>query len=55
MAVFEILDKARRQYADGFESGKAITALISASPRRRNTLLANTIWDWLLSVKIQYP
>lgn len=51
-AVFQMLDKARSQYPEGFECGKAITALISASARRRNTQLAYMIWDWLQAVKI---
>jgi pentatricopeptide repeat protein len=51
-AIFQMLDNARKQYVEGFEGGKAITALISASARRRNTQLANSIWEWLQASKI---
>jgi pentatricopeptide repeat protein len=46
------LEQARLQYPEGFESGKAVTALISASARRRNARLANDVWAWVNAVQM---
>jgi len=45
--LFQELDRARERYPDAFRSGKALTALISGSARRRNVRLAYAVWDWL--------
>lgn len=45
--LFHELDLARDKYPEAFRSGKALTALISGSARRRNVRLAYGIWDWL--------
>jgi pentatricopeptide repeat protein len=50
--IYEKLDRAHTDYPEGFESGKAITALVSAAARRQNTNLAYTIWEWVHEVKI---
>jgi pentatricopeptide repeat protein len=51
--VFKLLDAARDEHTAVFQSGKAITAIISNLARRRNLRLANTVWDWIDSVGIE--
>ena len=36
-----------------FQSGKAVTAIISNLARRRKLKLAMTVWDWIDSVGIK--
>lgn len=42
-----VLEHAREQHKEGFDSGKAATALISGASRRRNVQLAHTVFSWL--------
>lgn len=51
--VFRELDDAREENLGVFQSGKAVTAIISNLARRRNLRLASTVWDWIDSVGIQ--
>ena len=44
--IEQMLGEARATYPDAFITGKAITALVSACARRKNTRLAATIWEW---------
>lgn len=45
--VFQELDAARSEYGAVFNSGKAVTAIISSLARRRNLHLANAVWNWV--------
>jgi pentatricopeptide repeat protein len=47
------LEVARDKHREVFESGKALTAIISSVARRRNMNLAKAIWDWIDYVGIQ--
>jgi pentatricopeptide repeat protein len=51
--VFQELDAAREDHLAVFQSGKAVTAIISNLARRRNLKLASTVWDWIDSVGIK--
>lgn len=51
--VFQELDATREENLAVFESGKAITAIISNLARRRNLRLACTVWDWIDSIGIR--
>jgi pentatricopeptide repeat protein len=51
--VFRELDAAREEHIAVFQSGKAVTAIISNLARRRNLRLASTVWDWIDSVGIK--
>eukprot|EP00934_Nitzschia_sp_Nitz4_P007903 Nitzschia sp. Nitz4//scaffold9_size221794//31510//35086//NITZ4_001323-RA/size221794-augustus-gene-0.121-mRNA-1//1//CDS//3329560932//7893//frame0 len=51
--VFSQLDQARDENMAVFQSGKAVTAVISNLARRRNLRLANIVWDWVDSVGIK--
>jgi pentatricopeptide repeat protein len=51
--VFHELDQARKSHRDIFESGKAMTAIISAAARRRNIQLAYSCWDWMDECKLE--
>jgi pentatricopeptide repeat protein len=51
--VFKLLDAARDEHNAVFQSGKAVTAIISNLARRRNLRLANIVWDWIDSVGIE--
>jgi pentatricopeptide repeat protein len=51
--VFRELDNAREAHSAVFQSGKAVTAIISNLARRRNLRLATTVWDWIDSVGIR--
>lgn len=51
--VFQELDAAREDHLAVFQSGKAVTAIISNLARRRNIKLASTVWDWIDSVGIK--
>ena len=50
--VFQELSRARSEYGAVFNSGKAITAIISNLARRRNLHLANAVWNWVDQVGI---
>ena len=41
------LEIARDKHREVFDSGKALTAIISSVARRRNMQLARAIWDWI--------
>jgi pentatricopeptide repeat protein len=47
------LEIARERHREVFESGKALTAIISSVARRRNMNLAKAIWDWIDHAGIQ--
>jgi pentatricopeptide repeat protein len=51
--VFKMLDAAKDEHKAVFQSGKAVTAIISNLARRRNLNLANIVWDWIDSAGIQ--
>jgi len=51
--VFRELDAAREEHAAVFQSGKAVTAVISNLARRRNLRLASVVWEWIDSVGIR--
>ena len=46
------LELARDKHREVFDSGKALTAIISSVARRRNMNLAKAIWDWIDHVGI---
>ena len=46
-ALFEELNRTRQQNEFVFESGKAMTALISVAARRKNIGLGYAVWDWM--------
>ena len=50
--VDQELEIARDKHRDVFDSGKALTAIISSVARRRNMNLAKAIWDWIDHVGI---
>lgn len=45
-SVNQIMDGARSKHPEGFDTGKAVTALISGCARRKNTRLAHLLWKW---------
>jgi pentatricopeptide repeat protein len=51
--VFRELDGAREEHLSVFQSGKAVTAIISNLARRRNLRLASSVWEWIDSVGIK--
>lgn len=51
--VFRELDATREEHLAVFQSGKAVTAIISNLARRRNLRLASTVWDWIDSIGIK--
>jgi pentatricopeptide repeat protein len=50
--VFRELDETRENNKAVFQSGKAVTAIISNLARRRNLRIANAVWDWIDSIGI---
>ncbi|KAG7356453.1 PPR: pentatricopeptide repeat domain containing protein [Nitzschia inconspicua] len=50
--VFRELDETRESNKAVFQSGKAVTAIISNLARRRNLRIANAVWDWIDSIGI---
>jgi pentatricopeptide repeat protein len=46
-AVFADLDRTRIDNRNVFDSGKALTALISIAARRKNIGLGHAAWDWM--------
>ena len=50
--VFRELDETRENHQAVFQSGKAVTAIISNLARRRNLRIANAVWDWIDSIGI---
>jgi pentatricopeptide repeat protein len=50
--VFRELNGARETNRAVFQSGKAVTAIISNLARRRNLRIAIAVWDWMDSIGI---
>jgi pentatricopeptide repeat protein len=50
--VMEVLDEARHRHTDLFDSGKSMTAIISAAARRRQIRLAHECWEWMDRARI---
>jgi pentatricopeptide repeat protein len=50
--LFTDLDETRRENRNVFDSGKAMTALISVAARRRNIGLGHALWDWMDRARI---
>jgi pentatricopeptide repeat protein len=46
-ALFADLDRTRIENRSVFDSGKALTALISIAARRKNIGLGYAAWDWM--------
>jgi pentatricopeptide repeat protein len=46
-ALFAELDRTRQDNQNVFDSGKALTALISIAARRKNIGLGHAAWDWM--------
>ena len=46
-ALFADLDRTRIENRSIFDSGKALTALISIAARRKNIGLGHAAWDWM--------
>ena len=46
-ALFADLDRTRIENRSVFDSGKALTALISIAARRKNIGLGHAAWDWM--------
>lgn len=51
--VFPELDATREEHLAIFQSGKAVTAIISNLARRRKVKIALSVWDWIDSVGIK--
>jgi pentatricopeptide repeat protein len=51
--VFHELDLTKDEHSMIFQSGKAVTAIISNLARRRKLKLALTVWDWIDAVGIE--
>jgi len=51
--VFRELDVTRTGHMAVFQSGKAVTAIISNLARRRNLRVANAVWDWIDYIGIE--
>ena len=51
--VFTELDATREEHLAIFQSGKAVTAIISNLARRRKLKIALTVWNWIDSVGIK--
>jgi len=47
------LDQAQENYAASFQSGKALTAILSNLARRRNMSIASFVWQWMDQRDIQ--
>lgn len=52
VALFAELDRTREENLQVFDSGKALTALISIAARRKNIGLGHAAWDWMDRVGI---
>jgi pentatricopeptide repeat protein len=50
--VFRELDETREDNKAVFQSGKAVTAIISNLARRRNLRIANAVWEWMDGIGI---
>lgn len=46
-ALFTIIDEARESHPEAFETGRAMTALISVAARRKNIGLGWAAWDYM--------
>ena len=51
--VFRELGITRGGHMAVFQSGKAVTAIISNLARRRNLRIANAVWDWIDYIGIE--
>lgn len=51
--VFRELGITRESHMAVFQSGKAVTAIISNLARRRNLRIANAVWDWIDYIGIE--
>lgn len=51
--VFRELGVTRQSHMAVFQSGKAVTAIISNLARRRNLRIANAVWDWIDYIGIE--
>jgi len=51
--VFRELGITRANHMAVFQSGKAVTAIISNLARRRNLRVANAVWDWIDYIGIE--
>jgi pentatricopeptide repeat protein len=50
--LFAELDRVRGEYKQIFETGKAMTALISVAARRKQIGLGHAVWDWMDLAKL---
>jgi pentatricopeptide repeat protein len=50
--LFAELDRVRSEYKQIFETGKAMTALISVAARRKQIGLGHAVWDWMDLAKL---
>lgn len=51
--VFRELGVTRQSHMAVFQSGKAVTAIISNLARRRNLRIANAVWEWIDYIGIE--
>jgi pentatricopeptide repeat protein len=51
--IFAELDRVREEYKQIFDTGKAMTALISVAARRKQIYLGHAVWDWMDRAKLQ--
>jgi pentatricopeptide repeat protein len=51
--VFRELGVTRQSHMAVFQSGKAVTAIISNLARRRNLRIANAVWEWMDFIGIE--
>ena len=52
--LFAELDRTRQQNEFVFDSGKAMTALISVAARRKNIGLGHAVWDWVREYEVMH-
>lgn len=50
--LFAELDRVRNEYKQIFDTGKAMTALISVAARRKQIGLGHAVWDWMDLAKL---
>lgn len=50
--LFSELDRVRDEYKQIFDTGKAMTALISVAARRKQIGLGHAVWDWMDMAKL---
>jgi pentatricopeptide repeat protein len=51
--IFEVLDQAQFDFSNNFQSGKALTAILSNLARRRKLGIALTVWQWMDQRRIE--